>query len=81
MISVFIDIFKKRGGSIVTDQRFDPGATDVSAQVQTIVDANPEFVLGHFIDVDAATAVKKAWELGAIKRNWITTDGWSTVIQ
>lgn len=78
MTSVFIDIFKKRGGSIVTDQQFDPGATDVSAQVQTIVDANPEFVLGHFIDVDAATAVKKAWELGAIKRNWITTDGWST---
>lgn len=80
LISVSSDILKNRGGTIVTDQQFDPGATDVAAQVQVLVDTNPEFVIGHFIDVDAATAVKKAWELGAIDipDAWITTDGWST---
>ena len=81
LVTVFTEIFESRGGVIVTDQQFDPGATDVAAQVQTLVDANPQFVLGNFIDVDAATAVKKARELGAIKipnGTWITTDGWST---
>ncbi|MCX9081055.1 MAG: ABC transporter substrate-binding protein [Candidatus Methanoperedens sp.] len=78
LISVFAEIFKKNGGVIITDQQFDPGATDVAAQAQSLVDSNPEFILGHFIDVDAATAVKKAWEVGAIRKPWITTDGWST---
>jgi branched-chain amino acid transport system substrate-binding protein len=81
LISVFTKIFKNRGGIIITEQQFDPGATDIAAQAQTLADANPEFVVGHFIDVDAATVVKKTWELGATKipyGTWITTDGWST---
>jgi branched-chain amino acid transport system substrate-binding protein len=78
LVTVFTEIFINRGGTMITDQQFDPGATDVGAQVQAIVDTNPEFILGHFIDVDAATAVKKSWELGAIEIPWITTDGWST---
>jgi len=81
LITVFTEIFEGRGGTIITDQEFDPGATDVSAQVQAMMDARPEFVVGHFIDVDAAAAVKKAWGLGAIELpggTWIATDGWST---
>lgn len=81
LITVFTEIFEGRGGTIITEQEFDPGATDVSAQVQAIVDVKPELVIGHFIDVDAAAAVKKAWMLGAIELSggtWIATDGWST---
>lgn len=81
LITVFTEIFEGRGGTIITEQEFDPGATDVSAQVQSMMDARPEFVIGHFIDVDAAAAVKKAWGLGAIELpcgTWIATDGWST---
>jgi ABC-type branched-subunit amino acid transport system substrate-binding protein len=77
LVSVFTEIFNNKG-TMITDQKFEPGATDVAAQIQAIVDTNPQFILGHFIDVDAATAVKKSWELGAIEIPWITTDGWST---
>lgn len=81
LITVFTETFEGRGGTIITEQEFDPGATDISAQAQAMVDARPELVVGHFIDVDAASAVKKAWELGAIELSggtWIATDGWST---
>lgn len=78
LVTVFTEIFHERGGMILTDQQFDPGATEVATQVQAIMDTDPQFILGHFIDVDAATAVKKSWELGAIGIPWIMTDGWST---
>lgn len=78
LVTVSSEILRNMGSTIITDQQFDPGATDVAAQVQAIVDTNSEFVLGHFIDVDAATVIKKGWELGAIEIPWITTDGWST---
>lgn len=74
-----VEVFKEEwGGTVVTDQQFDPGTTDVAAQIQAIKDADPDFVLGNFIDVDAATAVQKAVDLGAVDMPWITTDGWST---
>ncbi|MFQ5820571.1 MAG: ABC transporter substrate-binding protein [Candidatus Heimdallarchaeota archaeon] len=78
LIVVFTEIYEARGGTVITDQIFDPGATEVSAQVQAIKDATPQFVLGNFIDVDAATIMKKARDLGFIDVPWITTDGWST---
>lgn len=78
LIEVFSEIFEERGGTVLTDQQFDPGATDVAAQVQSLKDASPEFVLGNFIDTDAATVMKKARDLDFINIPWITTDGWST---
>ncbi len=74
-----IDIFDQNwDGTIATAQQFDAGATDVSSQVQAIKDADPEFVVGNFIDVDAATCMKKAHELGIDNIPWLMTDGWST---
>lgn len=75
LIDVFTDAWS---GTVATDQQFDPGATDVSAQVQAIKDADPDFVLGNFIDNDAATVMQKAADLGVDDIPWIMTDGWST---
>ena len=65
--------------TIVTDQNFEAGATDVSAQVQAIADANPQFVLVHAIDNDAKTVFKKAYDLGIAGSgsniSWVITDG------
>ena len=74
-----IEIFKEAyTGEILTDQAFEAGATDVSAQVQSIKDKDPEFIVGNFIDEDAKTVMKKAHDLGMLDYVWITTDGWST---
>ena len=76
-----IEIFKgayNDTGDVLTDQSFEAGATDVSAQVQAIKDKDPEFILGNFIDEDAKTVMKKAHDLDMLDYVWITTDGWST---
>ncbi len=76
-----VEIFKENfndTGTILTDQSFEAGATDVSAQVQSIKDKNPQFILGNFIDEDAKTVMKKANDLGMADYVWLTTDGWST---
>ena len=74
-----IEIFKGAyGGTVLTDQSFEAGATDVSAQVQSLKDTNPQFIVGNFIDEDAKTVMKKANDLDMTDIVWITTDGWST---
>lgn len=78
LIDIFKTAFEADGGSLLTRQSFDAGATDVSAEVQAIKDAKPEFVVGNFIDVDASTCMKKANDLGIDNIPWIMTDGWST---
>lgn len=75
LIDVFTDAW---GGTVATDQQFDPGTTDVGAQVQAIKDADPDFVVGNFIDEDAATVMQKAYDLDAVGMPWFMTDGWST---
>lgn len=79
LINTFKTAFEaKSGNTIATGQQFDPGATDVSPQVQALIDADPDFVLGNFIDEDAKTALKKAFDLDFYDVPWIATDGWST---
>ncbi|MHA1967250.1 MAG: ABC transporter substrate-binding protein [Candidatus Hodarchaeales archaeon] len=76
-----IEIFKENfndTGTVLTDQSFEAGATDVSAQVQSLKDKDPEFIVGNFIDEDAKTVMKKASDLGMLDYVWISTDGWST---
>lgn len=76
-----IEIFKSNyndTGTVLTDQSFEAGATDVSAQVQALKDVDPDFIVGNFIDEDAKTVMKKAADLDMLDYVWITTDGWST---
>lgn len=64
---------------VLTDQSYPTGATDVSAQVQALADAKPQFILVHAIDKDAKTVFKKAYELGIAGSGsnitWVITDG------
>jgi len=78
LVEVFKDDFEDAGGTVVTDQKFDAGATEVGTQIQALKDADVEFILGNFIDKDAATVMKEAKSLGLTNIPWITTDGWST---
>ncbi|UCE12834.1 MAG: ABC transporter substrate-binding protein [Candidatus Heimdallarchaeota archaeon] len=78
LIEVFTTDFTAAGGTVVTDQIFDANALEVSTQVQALKDAEVEFILGNFIDKDAATCMKEAKNLGVDNLPWITTDGWST---
>ncbi len=76
--SSYIDYFTAEwGGTVLTAEQFDAGATDITAQIQAIKNAAPEFILGHFIDVDAATVMKEAKVQGIETVPWIMTDGWA----
>ena len=74
----FIKIFESRNGTVLTSQSFSPGALDVASNITTIKTAAPEFVLGSFNDVDAATVMKEAKVQGIDTLPWIMTAGWST---
>jgi ABC-type branched-subunit amino acid transport system substrate-binding protein len=83
LVSYFTSNFNQTSGNeIVSAQTYTPGATDVSAQVQALSDANPQFVVLHAIDNDAKTVFKKAYELGIAGTGsniaWIITDGSSS---
>jgi ABC-type branched-subunit amino acid transport system substrate-binding protein len=82
LVSYFTAAFNQTPGFSLSAQTFPAGATDVSAQVQSISDANPQFVLLHAIDNDAKTVFKKAYDLGIAGTGsniaWIITDGSSS---
>ena len=53
LADVFIENFKKMGGTIVTDQSYSQGDTDFNAQLTAIRPTNPEaiFVPGYYTEV------------------------------
>ncbi|MHA1976594.1 MAG: ABC transporter substrate-binding protein [Candidatus Hodarchaeales archaeon] len=73
----FTQLFEVKGGTILTDQPFATGASDVSSQIQAIKLATPEFILGSFIDVDATTVMAEARNQNIDTIPWIMTGGWS----
>ncbi len=75
----FKQFFEDHGGTVLTDQTFQATfpAPTVSTQIEAIKNSNPEFILGHFIDVDAATVMVEAKLQGIDTIPWIMTDGWS----
>ncbi len=77
IIDVFTEAFEAAGGTILTNQKFNTGTTDVTAQVQAIKDTQPEFVVGNFFDDDTGTVVKTAVDLAALDMPWLMTDAWS----
>ncbi|MHA2224486.1 MAG: ABC transporter substrate-binding protein [Candidatus Hodarchaeales archaeon] len=77
LITYFTQAFESKGGTVLTDQPFATGASDVSAHIQAIKTAAPEFVLGNFIDADAVTVMKEARLQNIDNFTWIMTDGWS----
>ena len=73
----FTQLFEAKDGTILTDQPFATGASDVSSQIQAIKLAAPEFILGSFIDVDATTVMAEARNQNIDTIPWIMTGGWS----
>lgn len=73
----FADSFKKRGGQIVSEQKYDANATELSAQISAIKTAAPDIVFAPGFSTTAplvASEVKKS----EIKSTLIGSDGWDS---
>lgn len=75
----FADSFRKRGGQIVSEQKYEANAVDLSPQMNAIKTAAPDIVFAPGFYTTApiiAREVKKA----AIKSTLIGSDGWDSPI-
>jgi branched-chain amino acid transport system substrate-binding protein len=73
----FAESFKKRGGQIVSEQRYEANATDLTAQMNAIKTAAPDIVFAPGFYTTAplvASEVKKS----GIKSTLIGSDGWDS---
>jgi branched-chain amino acid transport system substrate-binding protein len=73
----FGDAFKKLGGEIVSQQKYEANATDLSAQIEAIKTAAPDVIFAPGFYTTAplvAREVKKS----AIKATLIGSDGWDS---
>ena len=73
----FADSFKKRGGQIVSEQKYEANATDLTAQLNAIKTAAPDIVFAPGFSTTAplvASEVKKS----GIKSTLIGSDGWDS---
>jgi branched-chain amino acid transport system substrate-binding protein len=73
----FADSFKKRGGKIVSEQKYEANATDLTAQMNAIKTVAPDIVFAPGFYTTAplvARAVKKA----EIKATLLGSDGWDS---
>src|ERR1044072_1217460 len=73
----FADSFKKRGGQIVSEQKYEANATELSAQINAIKTAAPDIIFAPGFSTTAplvASEVKKS----GIKSTLIGSDGWDS---
>jgi len=73
----FAESFKKRGGQIVSEQKYEANATDLTAQMNAIKTATPDIVFAPGFYTTAplvASEVKKS----GIKSTLIGSDGWDS---
>ncbi len=71
----FADAFKKLGGEIVSQQKYEANATDLSSQMDAIKTAAPDVV---FAPGFYTTAPLVAREVKKIKATLIGSDGWDS---
>jgi branched-chain amino acid transport system substrate-binding protein len=76
LAQVFIDEFKRIGGTIVSEESYSGGDTDFRAQLTSIKNANPDaiFIPGYYNDV--GNIARQARSLG-ITAPLLGGDGWS----
>lgn len=77
-IPVFESEFTALGGTVVTSQRFTPGATDVTTELQAIFDSGVKTILISTLFDDATTVFSQANSVGinaASGFQWVGTDG------
>jgi branched-chain amino acid transport system substrate-binding protein len=73
----FADSFKKRGGKIVSEQKYEANATDLSTQLSAIKTAAPDIVFAPGF-YTTAPLVAAAVEKAGIKSTLIGSDGWDS---
>jgi branched-chain amino acid transport system substrate-binding protein len=77
LADVFVENFKKMGGTIVSDESYSKGDTDFNAQLTTIKSKNPQavFVPGYYTDV--ALIARQAKKQG-LTVPLLGGDGWDS---
>jgi len=73
----FADSFKKRGGQIVSEQKYEANATDLSVQVNAIKTAAPDIVFAPGFYTTAPLVAREVKKAG-IKATLIGSDGWDS---
>jgi len=73
----FVDSFKKRGGQIVSEQKYASNATDLSAQMNAIKTAAPDIVFAPGFYTTAPIVAREVKKTG-IKSTLIGSDGWDS---
>ncbi len=73
----FADSFKKLGGEIVTQQKYEANATDLNAQIEAIKTAAPDIVFAPGF-YTTASLVAREIKRSAIKATLIGSDGWDS---
>jgi branched-chain amino acid transport system substrate-binding protein len=73
----FADSFKKLGGQIVSEQKYEASATDLSAQMNAIKTAAPDIVFAPGFYTTAPLVAREVKKSG-IKATLIGSDGWDS---
>ena len=73
----FSESFKKRGGQIVSEQKYEANDTDVSAQMNAIKTATPDIVFAPGFYTTAPLMAREVKRAG-IKATLIGSDGWDS---
>ena len=73
----FAESFKKRGGQIVSEQKYEANATDLSAQMNAIKTAAPNIVFAPGFYTTAPVVAREVKRAG-IKATLIGSDGWDS---
>src|SRR5829696_4876405 len=73
----FADSFKKRGGQIVSEQKYEATATDLTAQMNAIKTASPDIVFAPGFYTTAPIVARELKKAG-IKSTLIGSDGWDS---
>jgi branched-chain amino acid transport system substrate-binding protein len=73
----FAESFKKRGGQIVSEQKYEANATDLSTQLNAIKTAAPDIVFAPGFYTTAPLVAREVKKAG-IKSTLIGSDGWDS---
>src|SRR5215213_4592081 len=73
----FADSFNKRGGQIVSEQKYEATATDLTAQMNAIKTASPDVVFAPGFYTTAPIVAREVKKAG-IKSTLIGSDGWDS---
>jgi branched-chain amino acid transport system substrate-binding protein len=73
----FVDSFKKLGGQIVTEQKYEANATDLTSQMEAIKTAVPDIIFAPGFYTTAPVVAREV-RRAALKSTLIGSDGWDS---